>query len=658
VSFVVWGALAIALLVAVPIAAHLLRRGRAVEREFPPVHLVPSAPPVARQRSRIEDRALLAIRALLLMGLAMLGAIPLVRCSHLSLARNSGASVALAIVIDDSLSMRARTASGRTRWERAVNGAENLVRSAREGDAVAIVLAGRPARLALAATTDLEVARRTLSSLQISDRATDLANGVQLGRSALMQLPQLDKRVAVLSDLAAQDIPEGSPPPWIPLDELREPTSNCAVVHAYSRGRRVTVTAACSSAMAARGRHVEILAANDQTPALASATQTSKGVLGSADLATHAGVQTLTIELEAPPVGLDARLTERDGIDEDNQAPVATEAAAPLVAVVSDVTTSSVTTGGATLAEQALRALESGAQVRPLTLLPDEPQDLEPYTAVVLDDPVGLSPEARHAMKRWLARGGVAIAFVGPAVESAQLGASLDPFAKASVSWGKTDADGMDPASAPWLGAEAASLAHLAPRGRASLDTAIPDGARVIARWTDARPFMLQHPLERGVAFTVGLPSSAAQSDLALRPGFLALLKRVVAEAARRRGPRVTVVGTPWTFPGRVPVTIADPNGNEIELEMEREPRSFVPAERGRYRVRIGDDVQVRVVTIDAKEVTLRPRDPAAVGRSVQRGGVSTQVDVSRELAWFVLVLFGAEGLLRWATRRRHTAAS
>jgi hypothetical protein len=61
-SFVLWTALAIAGLVAGPIVAHLLRRGRAREHEFPATALVPSVRTTARERQRIEDWLLLVLR--------------------------------------------------------------------------------------------------------------------------------------------------------------------------------------------------------------------------------------------------------------------------------------------------------------------------------------------------------------------------------------------------------------------------------------------------------------------------------------------------------------------------------------------------------------------------------------------------------------------
>src|SRR5262249_27094046 len=104
-SFLTALALGLAVLVIAPTLAHLLRRGRAQEQDFPPTRLVPLAKATTRERSKLEDRGLLLLRALLIIALSILGAGPLVRCSRVALGRSGGASVALAIVVDDSASM-------------------------------------------------------------------------------------------------------------------------------------------------------------------------------------------------------------------------------------------------------------------------------------------------------------------------------------------------------------------------------------------------------------------------------------------------------------------------------------------------------------------------------------------------------------------------
>jgi hypothetical protein len=163
-TFAFAAALAIALLVVAPIAAHLLRVRRAQDKPFPPAHLVPPSLPASRQRRKLEDRALFGIRLLAILALALLGATPLLTCSRLSIFREGGASVAVAIVVDDSMSMRARDDGTTPRFTRAKQEALDLLAGAQKGDAIAVVLAGDPVRVALAPSTDLAVVERMLTS--------------------------------------------------------------------------------------------------------------------------------------------------------------------------------------------------------------------------------------------------------------------------------------------------------------------------------------------------------------------------------------------------------------------------------------------------------------------------------------------------------------
>lgn len=650
-TFLVAAALAIAVLVAVPIAAHLLRRGRAEERDFPPAALVPAAPPVARQRSRLEDRALLAVRGSIIVALALLGATPFVSCSRLSLSRPGGASLALALVVDDSLSMRA-TVDGKTRFQRALDGAHQLLRSARDGDAIAIVLAGRPARLALAATTDLGAVQHALDTLTASDRATDLAPAVQIARSAIKQLPQIDKRVVVLSDLAGDPLPAGEPALIAPLTELRSPADDCGVVSAEQRGRHVDAVVACSSPAAAQGRTFEVVA-------------TKEGVVGRAKLATRAGTQTVGVELPKTWPDLEARLDGKDALAHDDSAPIAPESNALGIAVVADTATGSVTTGGPTVLEQALAALARRLPVRPLPLVPDDPHALAGYAILVLDDPSGISPEARAALGSWLDRGGVALGLLGPAAENVQLGTTLEPFVRSTAPWEPTTVKGVDAKSMTWLGADAATLADIAPRGRARLDGEAVAGARVAGRWQDGHPFLLERDEGRGLVATVGLPSSVDQSDFALRPAFLALLDHIVDEAEQRSGPRRSKAGTPWLFAASNHVAVTGPAG-PVTISEQAAPACIdpesgcaqarkvaLPTLLGRYHVDLDGDKQTRFVSIDASEIVDRPQKPDERIARASASERSAQVDASPALAAVLAGLFALELALRLLGRAR-----
>jgi von Willebrand factor type A domain/Aerotolerance regulator N-terminal len=666
VSFLVAAALAVGLFVVAPVLAHLLRRSRADEREFPPARLVPVAQPVARQRSRVEDRALLAVRSLMVLGLAVLGATPFVRCSRLSIARNAGGSVALALVVDDSLSMRAHTAGGKIRFALALDGARELLATAREGDAVAVVLAGSPARLALAATTDLGAARRALGELEVSDRATDLAGAIEIARSALKQLPHTDRRVVLLSDFAGAEVPPGEPAVWAPLAKVRAAVDDCGVMSAESHGRRASVLVACSSAAAARGRSLEIVVGSGAQENVSDAGPPAPparagDVLASAKLESKSGEQVVTAEIGMASIGLDARLTGKDAIPEDDAGPLAPESAKLSVGVLTDPSTSSATTGGASVLEQALDAFAQDLALKPLAVLPEEEKDLTSFAAILLDDPAGLGPESRGSLDAWLERGGVAAAWLGPRSESALLGATLEPFAHGAVRWEKTRAAGLDAKSLAWLGAPGASLANLAPEGRIHLDGALPSGARVTARWNDGQVFAAERSVGRGLVLTLGLPVSVDQSDLALRPGFLALLDYVIDQAVRRAGPRRTEVGTPWSFASSTEVSVEGPDG-PLGLAAP-EPgapgdaqRSVTPIRAGRYRVSVDGSSEARVVTLDPREITTPPREPDTAAEHVQTGGVDQRVDVSSQLALALLLLLVAELTLRAAGRTRARA--
>ncbi|MGC4066179.1 MAG: VWA domain-containing protein [Polyangiaceae bacterium] len=193
-SFVSVLALLIGVLAVVPLIAHLFQRGRARTVEFPPTRWVDAEAHVATRPKRIDDVALLVVRMSLLLLLAVMGAVPLVRCNDKRLDRTSGASIARILVIDDSGSMAAKQDDRRSRFDAGLTVARNLVGQMREGDSVGIVLGGKPARVALAPTESVSTLTRELDRLEVSHRPTDLGGALTLARSILQHLPQRDRR--------------------------------------------------------------------------------------------------------------------------------------------------------------------------------------------------------------------------------------------------------------------------------------------------------------------------------------------------------------------------------------------------------------------------------------------------------------------------------
>jgi hypothetical protein len=467
----------------------------------------------------------------------------------------------------------------------------------------------------------------------------------------------VDKRVALLSDLAGAPLPAGEPPLWVPLDKLAVAAEDCGAVGAEQRGRRVTVQVACNSSTAAKGRFVEIVAAKDAAgagsteAADAAVKKPSDEQLARGALAAQSGLQTVSLELSSEFSGLDARIDGSDAIEADDATPVASQQGASSIALVSDLSTGAVATGGTTLLEQALSALEGQLLVRPLPVAPDDARDLEGHAALVLDDPTGLTPETRAAITTWVERGGVAMVMLGPRAATAQLGSTLEPFARGAVRWESTQIKGIDPKSAQWLGPEAQSLTNLNVRGRARLAGSEMPGAQVAARWEDGEPWLFESNLGRGLLLTAGLPTSVSESDFALRPGFLALLTHVTEQALRRRGPRRSVAGTRWVFPASSTIEAIGPKGKAAVVEAAsadgRGDKVIVPELAGRWLLRVDGDPQLRLATIEAEEVLQLPQRLDEAARKKLEASREARIDASPQLALVLLGLIAVEIGLR-----------
>jgi hypothetical protein len=623
VTFLSVLALAVGLLVVAPYVAHRLRRRRAEEQPFP----------------------LLATRAASVLLLALLGATPFVRCSRLSLQRSGGASVAMAIVVDDSMSMDT-TADGKSRFERARAGARELLGSAREGDAIAVVLAGAPARVALAATTDLGAARNALDTLTAADRATDLDGAVALARGLVASLPQVDRRIVVLSDLADghPDAPplgqDSSVPVWVALSELRGPAADCALMRADRSGGHVRVGVACGPGVTTAGRFIAVEDADGKELGRAAAPTGSTG-------------ETTVLLPSEDASASRARLLGGDAVADDDVAPVLTEMSRGAIGVVADAADETVATGGAPIVEQALSALKLDVDVRPIPAVPDRTEDLAGDLGVLLDDPPGLTPEQRHALAGFLEGGGVVLVALGPHAAAAPLGASLEPVLARGVTWGETKAAGADPVTAVGPLAEPAhSLLDLGASRRATLAPEDASALESLVKWTDGAPLVARRVMGRGEAWVVTLPFSVDESDLALRPAFLALLDAWVHAARERAAPKRSDVGTTWRFPGAHAVEVQGPRG-PVAVARDEGVVRVVPPLVGVYRLSVDGKAETRVAAPVARELDFRPRAAAPTTGGEGMGERRAAVDISGQVALALLALVAAEIALRAWSRRK-----
>lgn len=673
-SFLSLAALLVAVLVAAPIAAHLLRRRKAEEQPFPPAELVPPTQPAARRRSMLEDRALFSVRALSIFLLAALGATPFVQCARLGIARKGGASTALTIVIDDSLSMRAPLDQGPiavgkpSKFNRALDAARELADGLKSGDAVAVVLAGAPPRVVLAATTNLTAVRMALDGITPSDRATDLEGAVRLGRELVRGVPHADRRVVLFSDLA-DGLPDAPPlgagsdiPVWIPLPELEAKGADCAITRADRSGVKVRARVVCSPPLntkdpagqtsASAGRTIEILSPDKQL------------VSASVGPSIRAEDVVLDVPVDAP-TNLVVKLSAGDVIASNDLAPVVHVGGSLPIGIVVDSANSQVATGGPPPIEQAMSALQLDAEVRPLATVPDHADELNAFAGIVIDDVPGLTPEGRKALAGWVEQGGVLLVTFGKRAAAAPLGSGFDPVVQGVVRWAQSPVQGAEPSSAFFLGPSAEGLSKLAPEGRTSFEPVATEGADVLVRWTDGPPLLWRKSMGRGAVFALALPLSTDESDFVLRPAFLALLERFVGAARSRGGARLVDVGDAFTFDGYkdvsveyVPTNAAEKNV-KLEVTEQKGRRLVVTSLAGRYVAQTDGEQSMRIATVPEREIDLRPRKVAETARAETQGGVQPAMDVSPYVALGLIGLFALELILRmWGQRRDAVSAS
>jgi hypothetical protein len=681
-SFRTWAALAVAALVVAPLVAHLLRRKPPEEQPFAATRLVPEARAIASRRTAIEDRALFTLRALAILALAVLGATPLFRCSSLSVARPSGASIAIAVVVDDSLSMRAKLGEGRaSRLTRAVEGARELVGSLQQGDAVALVLAGKPARVALAATTNLDAALRALDAIETSDRGTDLDGAVGLASELVSGLEHVDKRVVVLSDLDGEPgtriVPRKGVAVWAPLTEIKKPLQDCAVVHADRSGTRVVVRVACSrgpgasadAAGVASSRGAEAVGSAGARSGRRVAIRAGREVLVEGPLRIDSGATDVAFTL--PDAALEKHATTQlfavldggDAIEEDDAAPVVAQGAQLRVAAVADPTSDRLPTGGAPLVEQAFRAMDLGVQLTPLTTVPDQREELDPIALLLVDDAPGFTPAERRDLAAWVERGGVLVLALGPRSGAAPLGSGFTPMVPGLVRWRPSPVKGLARKDDALFADAFDGLEDLAPTGRALLELESgATGLETLARWSDEAPFVLEHRLARGVAFAVTVPLASNVSDFGLRPALFALLDRAVAEARSRSGTGRTTVGASWTLAEPTGVVVrrleADDRAVELPIALAAGGAEVVPARAGLHEVVVGGVRSMRVAAIDERELAGGVVELPSEGTDAALGGAGAERDVSPHVALFLLALMAAELGVRAYGRVRAARAS
>lgn len=216
---------------AIPVVLHLRRQSQRREREFPSLMFLQDIPFRSEHRRRLRHRFLLALRLLALALLVAAFARPFLDGEATATAGDLGPREVV-VLVDRSWSM-----GYGERWAEATAAVGDVTASLGARDRVSVVLFDEGATAPIRSSPEIDRASRVVADAAPGDRATNFAPAVRLARS-LLEASQLPRgEVVLVSDFqdggwsGAQDValPRGTSFTPVPVGGSEEGWSNVSV---------------------------------------------------------------------------------------------------------------------------------------------------------------------------------------------------------------------------------------------------------------------------------------------------------------------------------------------------------------------------------------------------------------------------------------------
>ncbi len=633
--------------VAVPIIIHLFHRRRVSTVDFSSVIFIRDHHLQRSRTLRLRELLLLLLRTLIILFLVLAFSRPVVEGLAGSLIGSSlEQRTVFAIVLDNSYSMDAGS-YGVTPFAAAKAEAGRIIDAMGDGDEGVIVLSAEPPdALPPVPTTRMETLRELLADVEASERSGDAAGALDLARQKLAGIVAANKRIYLLSDLQRSDwrnLEESAeaapsqpsqPTPQLYLYAYEAESVDNASIDAVSvsegllirdQPERFVATIANRSSVAMNDREVSLVINGEKR--------------GSRQVTADAG-GTGTVQFNV--------LIDRPGryvgyveLDEDD---LAADNRRYFTLSVPDAF--GVTAVGRTesryFIEQVLKP--SGGLVTPVDLRTASTDvlnsDLYDAGVLIVDGGVELTPARLSSLERYVSSGGGVLMFLGGGLDRAHYGHRFFSDVFGCSIRGRRGApdrkqtflrmDQVDYEHPVFRFADgsADALSTDAARFYASFVVDAGQGARVIARFADGTPAILEGRSGSGRALLVATDVNTGWSDLALRSVFVPFMHRsvrylhpsvAIAEGGYLAGNQVA---QPLTrFPANDDLYLEYPSGHS-ETVKSRIGRNGITVEvpdtkqSGVYLLRDGASVvQAFAVNPDIRESDLERLIPAQAAR-------------------------------------------
>jgi hypothetical protein len=616
--------LAGALAVAVPVVIHLLNRQRFRRVEWAAMRFLRAALEKNRRRLRLEDALLLALRCLMIALLAFALARPALNSARTGLFGDAPATAV--ILLDASLSLQAADGVG-TRFDLARQAAGQALDALPAGSAAAVWLAGdRAVELVPEPVRDLNRVRQALREAAPTDLGTDHAATVARALETLRRagggrreiLLVTDRQAAGWRDLAGLRAQVRAAGPDTALRVLfvgEPPAPNAAVTGLDLAGGLAPVDQPLRVAAEVRNlgatplRSLRVTLHVDDGPAVDEAVVDT---LAAGEARRLALFTRLTDER---PHALTARISP-DRLPADDARTLAVRA-------VRRVRVLAVGAGAKDplfFLENALAPVPPEAReaffIEVVRTPPEQFGALRPadFDAVVLANVPQLTPSGAEALAAFVRGGGGLLVFPGPDVRDgfynddlgaargllpARLGPLRGDATNDAVNLPLAPGPYAHPLAALWNDPAAGALTAARFRAVRGLEPQAPTNAPppvVVLRHADGLPALIQGRAGRGRVLLASSTADTAWNDLPVRPSFLPLAQRLLAELIAGRLDAVNVpAGTPVrvTLPGAAAgrdATVTTPDGRRLTRPARADgDRAMVEvdatARAGAYRV-------------------------------------------------------------------------
>lgn len=581
--------------VCIPVLIHLWYRRRARRVAWGAMQFFGRpVVPAGRIGSKVFARLLMASRVLAVALAALALAQPQLSSGPLPKAWAEGAPVAVALVIDHSVST-GRSSGGETVFDRATVLADSVLRQLRSNDAACVVLAEHAPRLlepGMAGGADvaaIETLRADLRRQKPGSTDGSIASAVALARRTLAGAAGSQRVVLVISDgqrtswqpadeAAWKSVADATSPPagtyFLAIDPDADYANASVGVprvepNVLGIGRAMRVVAQVSNTgtrplrpLSARLRIDGAEVDNQPVPALAAKASTDVAFDLPAGIATP-GSHRIKVEVNAA-----------DALQADNESAATVNVLSALPVLVID--------GGFGNAADLRSSLFIVAALRPdehsivaptvVALATAEMTRLNDYAAVILNDVPTLPPALRTNLIDY-ARGGGGIwcilgqrtrpeAFAHDLAASGLFPATLRDLGRAADAGAEAVVrEPTNPTVAPLVAAGRDALAGAIVRTWWNIEPTDPTTQTVIAA-RDGRPLILEHPVGaaggRVVCWATG--ADGAWNNWNLMPNFVPLAVETVYHLA---GPRLRAMPTGAVTPG-APIEWAGTHGQDV----------------------------------------------------------------------------------------------